>query len=427
MSKNFIIGLTGRFGAGSTTTANLILSRKEKDFEYFSLSQYVKDKAKKETRDFAKKKEKHKRVILQNIGDDLRQNESPSFLVDVLLERIEESLKKKNIIIDSIRNQEEVNVLRDHFSNFFLFAIDATTNNRWNRLKKLYSNDIEQFLRDDKRDAGGEDQPDYGQQVGKCMVLADVLINNDRDFKQKVAKLSKDSVEEYGQKVERYIKLIKKPGFKVPSFDELYMHHACSMALRSSCLRRQVGAVIVRESKKRIKRDNKKEIREIIDNYLIASGCNNAPSGADSCSTRNLCYREQCKNEYIQESLYCKHCGQKLSGKSNKCPNCKKNIWDSPSKILDLCQAIHAEEAAILQAAKLGISIDGSELYTSTFPCLLCIKKIIGSGIRKIIYLAPYPMRKSIEMLEQCGIVIQKYEGVNLRAFVRFFMREIPN
>ncbi len=58
-----------------------------------------------------------------------------------------------------------------------------------------------------------------------------------------------------------------------------------------------------------------------------------------------------------------------------------------------MCQAIHAEEAGILQAAKLGISIDRAKLYTSTFPCLLCSKKIIGSGIRKIVYLAPYPMK----------------------------------
>ena len=108
MIKNFIIGLTGRFGAGSTTTPDLILSRKERDFEYFSLSQYVKDKAKKEVSGFNKKKEKQKRVILQNIGDDLRQNESPSFLVDFLLKKIKESVKKKNIVIDSISNQEFV-------------------------------------------------------------------------------------------------------------------------------------------------------------------------------------------------------------------------------------------------------------------------------------------------------------------------------
>lgn len=225
MSSNIIIGLTGRFGAGSTTTANLLLHRTENDFQYFSLSQYIKNKARNDIPDFDKKNEKEKRVILQDIGDSLRK-EDPAFLVNVLKEEIDKFVEGKKVIVDSIRNHQEVKALRDNYSNFFLIAVDASTKNRWKRLNKLYKNDQDQFDLDDQRDAGGEDEPDNGQQVKACMKLADILVNNDRSFDETSDKKGKDPVEEYGQKINRYIKLINNPGSKVPSLDEMHMHQA---------------------------------------------------------------------------------------------------------------------------------------------------------------------------------------------------------
>jgi len=431
MNENFIIGLTGSFGAGSTTTTKLLLTLKEDNFEYFSLSQFVKDKARQEVGGFDKLKEKEKRIILQDIGDDLRKTKSLSFLVDRIIDDIDEALKTKNVVIDSIRNDEEVRILQKRFTNFFLFAIDASKKNRWNRMKKLYADDDVQFNQDDKRDAGGDDQPDYGQQVSKCMRMADVLINNDRDFNEHVDKIGKNPIEEYGQKLGRYIKLIKQPGFKAPSFDELYMHHAYSVGLRSVCLRRQVGAVIVRECKKNIQSKGELHERDVVETYLIASGCNNVPASTYLCGPPNKdypdCYRKICKKDYASKNIFCKKCGAKLNLKDTRCNSCKEEVFNFPGKILDLCRAIHAEEAAILQSSKLGIPIDSSVLYTSTFPCLLCSKMIISSGIKKIIYLEPYPGKESLAMLESCGILVVKYEGINSRAFVRLFNRKIED
>ncbi|MFA5199358.1 MAG: deaminase [Candidatus Omnitrophota bacterium] len=426
-SEKFIIGLCGRFGAGCTTTAELILSEKE-EFVYFSLSKYIKEKAKNEHLGFEAKQEKEKRVILQDIGDALRKN-SPSFLVDVILKDVKKALIEKNVIIDSIRNDKEVEALRNVFPNFFLFAIDATTKSRWDRLRKLYAEDKGQFEIDDKRDAGGDDEDKNGQQVKKCMELADVLINNDRDYSEKVEKAGQDPVERYGQKVLSYIDLIKDPGSRAPNWDETCMHHAFSIALRSACKKRQVGAVIIKESKKILPKSN--EVYS--EKFIIATGCNNVPVGAFPCGSDKVikeCNRDLTKNEYIEDSKYCRKCGVMLNEKSReykKCEQCGEKIWNIPGKILDLCRAIHAEEAAIIQAAKLGTSIDGAMLYTSTFPCLLCSKKIIGSGIKEIIYLEPYPMQDSLEMLESGGILVRRYEGVNSRAFIRLFLREIEN
>lgn len=83
---------------------------------------------------------------------------------------------------------------------------------------------------------------------------------------------------------------------------------------------------------------------------------------------------------------------------------------------------MHAEEAAILQAAKLGSSsLKGTVLYTTTFPCLLCCKSIINAGIAKIVYREPYPMDQSVKMLKNCGVELEKYEGVSAWAFDKMF------
>jgi deoxycytidylate deaminase len=72
------------------------------------------------------------------------------------------------------------------------------------------------------------------------------------------------------------------------------------------------------------------------------------------------------------------------------------------TKNLDLCRAVHAEERAILQAAKYGgMSLEGSALYTTTFPCKLCAKKILETGISTVIYVEPYPKSDSFKMLEE--------------------------
>jgi len=93
--------------------------------------------------------------------------------------------------------------------------------------------------------------------------------------------------------------------------------------------------------------------------------------------------------------------------------------------MLDVCRAVHAEEAAILQAAKLGsTSLNRTSIYTTTFPCLLCAKSIINSGIKRVIFHEPYPMKESYEMLES-RVTLKKFEGVNAWAFDRLYRATI--
>ena len=146
------------------------------------------------------------------------------------------------------------------------------------------------------------------------------------------------------------------------SWDEYFMEIAEIVKTRSTCLRRQVGAVIVR------------------DNRIITTGYNGAPSGTFHCIDRGVCLREE--------------------------------LGIPSGQRHELCRALHAEQNAIIQAAKTGISTEGTTLYVTAQPCVICAKMCINAGIRKIIYHWAYPDAFAVEMLQEAGIeLVQMKEG----------------
>ena len=140
-------------------------------------------------------------------------------------------------------------------------------------------------------------------------------------------------------------------------WDEYFMDFAILAASRSGCLSRQVGCVIVK------------------DNRVIATGYNAAPAGIKECSSRGHCLRQGCP-----------------SGTN-----------------LGQCLAVHAEQNAITQCAKYGVSCDGATMYVTTQPCTSCIKMIINSGIKSIVYLEGYPDKLSYHIAKTSGIDIRQY------------------
>ena len=144
---------------------------------------------------------------------------------------------------------------------------------------------------------------------------------------------------------------------KRPSWDEYFMEMAEVTAKRSTCLRRQVGAVIVQ------------------DKHIIATGYNGAPRGIE-------------------------HCGERKGG-------CLREELGVPSgEKHELCRALHAEQNAIIQAATLGQSIEGATIYVTNQPCVICAKMLINAGIEKIIVKEGYPDELAVEILEEAGIKI---------------------
>jgi len=434
LNDGLIIGLTGRFGAGCTTTSNFFVKNKGLKCKSYSFSAFLKDKAKKDIANFDKKSQEERRKILQDLGDKLRK-ERLSALVDPIIKDIKEN-NVTNAVIECIRNPGEVKELRNVFGNrFFLLAIDSETETRWKRVEKMYNGNRDSFDVNDLRDAG-ESQPSYGQNVKKCIELADILINSEENFYNEDETKNEIVIDRYGQKLSDYTDLMLNPGVRPPYPDELYMQHSCSVALWSKCSKRQVGATIVHELFN--KKPNTQDIKEkdngykgiVLESYVIATGCNNVPWGEIECRIIYKdepdgirCHRDK---EHFSKYKYCRECSKIFSNSVLIC-ECGCDNTKLPGKLLDVCRAVHAEESAILQAAKLGTTpLNGSKLYTSTFPCMLCCKKIINTGIKDVIYLESYPMEESlaINMFRKCNVKVSKYEGVNSIAFNRLFKRE---
>ena len=147
---------------------------------------------------------------------------------------------------------------------------------------------------------------------------------------------------------------------KRPSWDEYFMEMAELTAKRSTCMRRNVGAVIVK------------------DKRAIATGYNGAPKGIRHCEDRGGCLR------------------QKLG-----VPSGQRH---------ELCMALHAEQNAIIQAAKLGVSIDGATLYCTHQPCSVCAKMIINAGIQRVVYQEGYPDDFSLAIFKEAGVRLEQYK-----------------
>ncbi|GAB7027250.1 deoxycytidylate deaminase [Geotalea toluenoxydans] len=144
-----------------------------------------------------------------------------------------------------------------------------------------------------------------------------------------------------------------------PSWDEYFMGITHLVAKRSTCLRRQVGAIIVK------------------DKNILATGYNGAPSGVSHCLDVG-CLRE------------------KLG-----IPSGERH---------ELCRGLHAEQNAIIQAAKHGTGIEGSTLYCTTMPCIICSKMIINAGIKRIVFEMGYPDQLAEEMIRESGIIVDSFQ-----------------
>jgi dCMP deaminase len=142
-----------------------------------------------------------------------------------------------------------------------------------------------------------------------------------------------------------------------PSWDEYFMDIAELVSRRSTCLRRSVGAVIVKNRR------------------ILSTGYNGAPTGLRHC----------CEVGCIRERL--------------NIPSGERH---------ELCRGLHAEQNAIIQAALHGVSVKGATLYCTNHPCIICSKMIINAGIINIIYRQGYQDELAIEMLEEAGIKVSK-------------------
>lgn len=148
-------------------------------------------------------------------------------------------------------------------------------------------------------------------------------------------------------------------------WDKRFMELTEQVATWSSCYNRnrQVGAIIVKNKR------------------ILTTGYNGAPQGVESCKDRGECLREKLGIE---------------SGTRH-----------------ELCYAVHAEQNAIIQAARLGIVLEGATLYCTHQPCVICAKMIINAGITRIVYKQGYPDEFAMQLLKEADVVVETYDSLS--------------
>jgi dCMP deaminase len=144
-----------------------------------------------------------------------------------------------------------------------------------------------------------------------------------------------------------------------PDNDTYFMRMAELAATRSTCLRRRVGAVVVKEKR------------------VLTTGYNGAPKGLKHCAEVG-CVRLQ---NHIESGT--RH---------------------------ELCRGVHAEQNAVIQAAYFGVSIKDSTIYTTNFPCVMCAKILVNAGIREIVYKEDYIDELSRKVLDESGVLVRRYD-----------------
>jgi deoxycytidylate deaminase len=357
-----------------------------------------------------------------NLREKYRQNEVLALGAVSKIKRSRPELEtpqyNKAYIIDSLKTPEEVKRLRQIYGGgFYLIGVYADEDVRLKYLidqKNVSENNAKKLI---ARDA--HEQHEYGQRTTETFHLSDFFVHWDNN----TSKLS--------NQIKRIFYLIFGNPFITPTFDEYAMYMAFSSALRSADLSRQVGAVIAK------------------DNSILATGANEVPKAGggqyfptynnktgeteDASNGRDFKRGEDsnftAKQEIIEEIVTLV---APLISKE-KLPTLKSNLIKGKiGDITEYGRMVHAEMDAICNCAKLGISTQDTTLYSTTFPCHNCAKHIISSGVKRVVYVEPYPKSKAskfhddsiclgLEGKKEGMLSFEPFVGVGPRSFLNLF------
>jgi deoxycytidylate deaminase len=324
-------------------------------------------------------------------------------------------------IIRSLKSPEELRVFREVYGdNFVLVAAHASRDTRIRNLadRVARSRNEERADRHQKiaMDLVNKDEAEtdpyygeHGQHVSEVFPMADIFVR------------ASDEVR-LGQSLGRFVELFfgTQP-FHTPSRDEFAMFHAQAASLRSSTRSRQVGAVIATD-----------------DGNVVAVGTNEAPKpkgglywsdedsglpdwkkGYDSSDKMRMVLLKDVLERLKQEGDWLST--DKQAKKTDDLVT-QALPFMSEARLMDISEFgrnVHAEMAALLDAAKRGVSVGGLSLYCTTFPCHECAKHIIAAGIKRVVYIEPYPKSRAKELFEE-AIVVDPTDSEATKGKVRF-------
>ncbi len=327
-----ILGLTGLNAAGKGEVARIL---REGGFESFSLSDELRD-------ELRRNGVTETRQSLIEWGTRLRAEQGRDVLARRVSARFTQGL---NQVVDSIRNPDEVRYLRGQ-PGFFLVRVEAPIEVRFARsmarAREGDTRDIAAFREAESRELASDDPA--AQQLVQTFALADFVVVNDgtvEDLRERVKAVFREAAAR-----------VPRPGW-----DEYFLKIAEVVASRSSCAKRRVAAVIVK------------------DRRIISTGYNGTPRGTRNCA-------------------------------DGGCERCLSLA--PPGSNLGDCLCSHAEENAIVQAAYHGVSVQGATLYSTFSPCLICTKMIINAGLAEVVYRTAYPLpAAAARLLDEAGVRVR--------------------
>ncbi len=300
-------------------------------FMYVTLSMMVREEAR-------NRGLQEEREILMEVGNSMRSEGGAGVLSQKALEKIN-SMNHDKWVIDGIRNPSEIEELRRN-KNVYIIGVSA---NKELLVKRILSRgrdsdakEKSEILRKIERE-WGVNEPIDGQQVGKCIEMVDVLIENE------------GTLEDLQNKFMSYYNSLRDKNMDSfrPSKDEYYLDLAKSVCRRSTCMKVEIGAVIIR------------------DDQVVATGYCGAPRGTKSSQEHGFCLR--------------------------------KKLGIPSGHRYEMCRSVHAEQNAIISAARSGTSLLGGDMYIygklqgingeviDAFPCFICKKMLINAGLKRII------------------------------------------
>jgi len=326
-------------------------------------------------------------------------------------------------VLRQLKRPEEVELLRDVYGQSVVVVgghareqtriealADTIAQKNGKASSAEFKNDAERLIHiDEKENHPDDEDAKLGQNTRDTYPLADCFVSLEHGA---------------SDGVRRFIRLMFGHPSETPTPDEMAMYQANAIALRSSDERRQVGAVIV-------KRTKRSDSSNIADADIVASGMNEVPRrqggfywNGESPDGRDPALRQRSQGVDLEDRIKADVIGEILQ-------RLKRYKWLAPeylalddtelnargtklvpllkrtqfTDISEFMRQVHAEMAALVDAAKRGTAVRGCEMYVTTFPCHNCAKHIIAAGITRVIYLEPYPKSRA-EMLHRDEIVL---------------------
>lgn len=339
-------------------------------------------------------------------------------------------------VLDSLKHPREVETLRRIYGdNFLAIAGYSPRAERLERLSDLIRRSRKALQRDEftalAEGLMEKDQKapgtDLGQNVRDTFPKADYFVTLDKA--------------RVGREIERFVGLVFGNPFATPTRDEYGMFHARAVALRSSDLSRQVGAVV-------------------LDGHgsIVANGCNEAPMGGGGSFWEG---EDPSRDDRDFRLGYDSTAKWKEQNLAELLDLLRENNWLAPSlggrdvgvlldaalrggdgaflknaraaNALEYGRIVHAEMNALMDAARRGAEVQGRVLYCTTFPCHMCARHIIAAGLKRVVYIEPYPKslakdlyRKWVRVEDDAealddAVAFEPFMGVAPHRYMTFF------